>query len=354
VQHWKEGGHDQLCKKIKKAGGAEQYNANKKYAEAVTVAVEKCAEDTKGQTCYICTQAVHWKTKEGLVRGCSCRGSSGLAHVPCLAEQAKILCDEAAENNLDLMEERFQRWYSCSLCEQEYHGVVRCALGWACWKTYVGRPDGDEIRGHAINVLGNGLSVAEHDEEALSVREAELAMRRRLGDPEELILVMQGNLASTYHRLGRSEEALRIRQDVYSGYLELFGKEHEETLREANNYAATLKDLRRFEEAKALLRETIPVARRALGASHITTLRVRWIYAQTLYKDVAVTLDDLREAVSTLEEIEPTAQRVLGPANPTAAGIEECLQDARVVENARVRRAAVDALVAGGAKLIVP
>ena len=70
----KKGGHDQLCKKIKKAGGAEQYNANKKYAEAVAVAVEKCADDTKGQTCFICTQALHWKTKEGLVRGCACRG----------------------------------------------------------------------------------------------------------------------------------------------------------------------------------------------------------------------------------------------------------------------------------------
>ena len=58
-QHWEEGGHDTLCKKIKKAGGAEQYNANEKYAEAVTVAVEKCADDTKGQTCYICLQAVH-------------------------------------------------------------------------------------------------------------------------------------------------------------------------------------------------------------------------------------------------------------------------------------------------------
>ena len=55
VQHWKEGGHDKLCKTIKKAGGAEQYNANQKYTEAVSVAVEKCAEDTKGQTCYICT-----------------------------------------------------------------------------------------------------------------------------------------------------------------------------------------------------------------------------------------------------------------------------------------------------------
>ena len=96
-QHWREGGHDKLCKKIKKAGGAEQYNANNKYAEAVAVAAEACAEDTKGQTCYICTQALHWKTKEGLVRGCSCRGTAGFAHVSCLAEQAKILFAEAGE-----------------------------------------------------------------------------------------------------------------------------------------------------------------------------------------------------------------------------------------------------------------
>ena len=30
VQHWKEGGHDTLCKKIKKTGGAEQFHANQK------------------------------------------------------------------------------------------------------------------------------------------------------------------------------------------------------------------------------------------------------------------------------------------------------------------------------------
>ena len=46
MQHWKEGGHDQLCKKIKKGGGAEQYHADKKYEEAVADAVEECAEDT--------------------------------------------------------------------------------------------------------------------------------------------------------------------------------------------------------------------------------------------------------------------------------------------------------------------
>ena len=44
-KHWEEGGHDKLCKKIKKGGGAEQYRANKKYVEAVAVATEACAED---------------------------------------------------------------------------------------------------------------------------------------------------------------------------------------------------------------------------------------------------------------------------------------------------------------------
>ena len=29
--HWKEGGHKDLCKLIKRGGGAEQYHANKKY-----------------------------------------------------------------------------------------------------------------------------------------------------------------------------------------------------------------------------------------------------------------------------------------------------------------------------------
>ena len=65
------------------------------------------------------------------MRGCSCRGTAGFAHVSCLAEQAKILFAEAEENNLGLnaLNERSKRWYTCSLCEQAYHGVVRCALG---------------------------------------------------------------------------------------------------------------------------------------------------------------------------------------------------------------------------------
>ena len=174
-----------MCKKIHRGGNAEQYYADKKYKEAVAEAVEACADDVKGQTCYICTQALHWKTKEGLVRGCSCRGTSGFAHVSCLVEQAKILFAEAEENNLGVkaFNARFRRWNTCSLCGQQYHGVVRCALGWACWKTYLGRPETDWARREAMTQLGNGLSQARLHEDALSVREAELSMERHLDAP---------------------------------------------------------------------------------------------------------------------------------------------------------------------------
>ena len=336
-QHWEGGGHDKLCKPIKKAGGAEQYNANTKYAEAVAVAAEKCAEDTKGQTCYICTQALHWKTKEGLVRGCSCRGTAGFAHVSCLAEQAKILWTEVEGTNLDwkVKNEKWRRWDTCSLCKQRYHGVVDCALSWACWKTYVGRPEADEARGWAMSALGNGLSVAKHYEDALTVQEAEMAMKRRLGASEESMLVVQANLALSYERLGQNEKALRMQRDVYSRRLELNGEEHGKTILSANNYAVSLNKVERFGEAKSLLRKVTPVARRVLGENDNLTLRTRWNYAKALYRADGATLDDLREAATTLERIEPTARRVLGGANRMTQGIEFNLQNLRPVLRAR-------------------
>ncbi|CAH0366758.1 unnamed protein product [Pelagomonas calceolata] len=331
VQHWKEGGHDQLCKKIKKAGGAEQYNANKKYSEAVAVAATACAEDTKGQTCYICTEAVHRHTGEGLVRGCACHTTEGFVHVSCLAEQAKILVAEAVENKLGgkALGERFGRWHTCSLCEQGYHGVVYCALGWACWKMYVGRPETDGLRSCAMQQLGSGLSAAGHHEEELSVKEAQLAMIRRIGASEHDTLAAQHNLATTYSSLGRAEESLRMRRDVYAGRLRRNGEEHAVTIIAAQNYATCLAGLQRFEEAKSVSRTTLPVARRVLGDSDDVTLRIRWTYAMVLYKDPAATLDDLRLAVNTLEDLDQTARRVLGATHPLASGIEISQQEAR-------------------------
>jgi hypothetical protein len=57
--------------------------------------------------------------------------------------------------------------------------------------------------------------------------------------------------------------------------------------------------------------------------------------AMALYKDTDATLDDLREAVTTLEDVERTARRVLGGAHPTTAWIEGELQKARAALGAR-------------------
>ena len=120
-----------------------------------------------------------------------------------------------------MLSERMGRWDTCSLCEQKYHGVVACALGWACWKTYVGRPEGDWVRVAAMTAVGNGLHDADLYEDALSVKEAELSMRRRHSDSVENMIVVQANLANTYNAVGRLELALSMRRDVYSGHVRL-------------------------------------------------------------------------------------------------------------------------------------
>ena len=93
--------------------------------------------------------------------------------------------------------------------------------------------------------------------------------------------------------------------------------------------------LERFEEAKTLLRKMVPVARRVLGESNTLTLKMRWVYARALYKDDGATLDDLREAATTLEETERIARRVMGGLHPTTTGIENALRVARAVLRAR-------------------
>ena len=80
------------------------------------------------------------------------------------------------------------------------------------------------------------------------------------------------------------------------------------------------------------------MARRVLGENHILTLKLRWKYAQSLFLDTDATLDDLREAVMTFEEIGPTARRFLGGAHPDTVGIGHSLQVARAALGAREKQ----------------
>ncbi len=62
---------------------------------------------------------------------------------------------------------------------------------------------------------------------------------------------------------------------------------------------------------------------------------MRQNYATALLADPTATLDDLREAVMTLEDSSRTARRVLGGTHPDVAEVEKVLEDARADLRAR-------------------
>ena len=62
---------------------------------------------------------------------------------------------------------------------------------------------------------------------------------------------------------------------------------------------------------------------------------MRWNYAEALYLDPSVTLDDVREAVETIEDTARIARRVLGSAHPVTKGMEKGLRHARYLLAAR-------------------
>ena len=61
----------------------------------------------------------------------------------------------------------------------------------------------------------------------------------------------------------------------------------------------------------------------------------QWHYARALYYDEGATLDDLRKAVTILEDTEQTARRVLGGTHPMTTGIDDDLRRARAALHAR-------------------
>ena len=62
---------------------------------------------------------------------------------------------------------------------------------------------------------------------------------------------------------------------------------------------------------------------------------MRSIYAQALCMDTSATVDDLNEAVTTLEDAGRIARRVFGSAHPLAKGLGRALQIGRAALSTR-------------------
>ena len=254
----------------------------------------------------------------------------------CLARQAKILVAEAKENNLyDKMDERWERWHTCGLCNQDYHGVVRCALGWACWKTYVGRPETDMDRIDAMTQLGNGLSeeAVSRYPEALAVYEANLATNRRMGRCEDsnAILAVQTNIAYTLSLLDRDEEALELERTIYREQKASYGIDNVGTIKAALNLSVSLATLKHFAEARALAQKIIPVAQRTFGPDHDLTLCCRRNSVDAVRDDPKSTFADLRQAEATMKDVCRRTRRVFGTQHPETHICERRMRELKAI-----------------------
>jgi tetratricopeptide (TPR) repeat protein len=312
-QHWKEGGHKDLCKRIKRGGGAEQYHADKKYKEAVAEAIEECAEATKGQTCYICRDE---KSTEGLVRGCACHTTEGFAHLSCLVREAQVCGeDELQQHNRNKL---WTKWAECGLCHQRYHGAVARALARGMWKTYVSRPEGDAIRGYALNIMG--ITKGMNNEEALCAATAYREWCCRF-DPAN-IMTADENLALVYKHLRCHDEAISVLQRVRAEKLRrLRGSENEDSVMTLLNISASHSCAGRHAEAIALLSKERPAACRALGEDHHLCLSLARLLG-TAHLQRGADLGDFLAAGAILRDVILRNRKFLGPDHPHTHGAE--------------------------------
>ena len=129
------------------------------------------------------------------MRGCSCRGTAGFAHVSCLAEQAKIWVEEAEENNLGDQGVEQERWgggtrVACASKTTMAWWRARSG-GRAGRRTWAGR------RWTGLGVmqctcLGTVYPLQITMRMHCPVKEAQLSIERRLGASEHYLLTAAG------------------------------------------------------------------------------------------------------------------------------------------------------------------
>ena len=137
---------------------------------------------------------------------------------------------------------------------------------------------------------------------------------------------MQGNLADTYDKLGRSEEALRIYREVYAARLRLHGPREAKTLHAASNLSDQLCQMALLAEAKQFLSEQIPLFYDVCGTDDLETIKMRWRYAGVLSQQNE---GNHTEAVATLEDVVRRCRRILGNQHPLTARAQNMLELSR-------------------------
>ena len=92
-------------------------------ATATSIMASDVADDAP--CCWLCLE--EGQSGKPLVRNCSCRGSTGFAHLSCIVDYAEYQGKKALLND-NVADSITKAFDICPNCEQEYQGLVEYEL----------------------------------------------------------------------------------------------------------------------------------------------------------------------------------------------------------------------------------
>lgn len=124
----------------------------------------------------------------------------------------------------------------------------------------------------AMSHLANSYDAEDQTRTALLIRQNALRLceQNKKGPADPALLTAKTNLANTYYRLGRHDEALQLRTEAYNAYeaAAAFGPQHPQTLKAKSNLALSLWQAGDRSAALQALKEVAEDGRAVLGEHH--------------------------------------------------------------------------------------
>ena len=269
--------------------------------------------------CWVCLEG----TEAGglLPQGCACRGTSGLAHVACIASAAQNQATPELVNTW---------WYACPTCKQGYCGAMQLELARARWVLTSGLPEADADRLSAMTRLAESLQASGDFAAARPLLEDLVTIgRRAYGSLDHAVLHSFGELGKVLSETRDFAAALPLLEECVDGLRRECGENHMDTLYYQGCLATLhgrmgkLAVCRSMKEAVLqTLRETSP------GDHHIIEK------TQNLGNSL-VACGDMHGGMLLMEEAATTARQVLGPAHLLTQSVtrarDRALSDAKAI-----------------------
>lgn len=217
-------------------------------------------------TCWICLEPEGEKRTRSrrrmLQRGCSCRGSSGWSHFPCLL---RVLDRQEAQGN---------DWALCPMCKQHFTGDLELALARTRFERLARRPANCPERLAAQFFLAESMRFSNGAvNEARDIYEEILGIyRTELGPEHPNTLCVLDSLGELYLVQGKHARALPLLEEALELGRRVLGPEDNRTLCSVSALGRLHQNRGAYDLAIELLQFDLAASRRTMGNEHLDTL----------------------------------------------------------------------------------